>query len=63
MRLTVWSYIKLGSGKVKLTSTLKLNMNQLLVYFNYWYPLPSVIPDEIRVIIFDYVFNPLEDPW
>jgi len=28
-----------------------------------WYPLPVVIPDDVKVIIYDYAFDPFGEPW
>ena len=38
-------------------------IDDLITYFSLWYPLPDEIPREIRLIIYDFMFNPLEDPW
>jgi len=32
-------------------------------YFKYWYPLPDVLPEEVKAYILEYVFDPLRDPW
>lgn len=40
-----------------------MNMQKELIYFKYWYPLPTELPDEIQLNIYLYMFNPMEDPW
>jgi hypothetical protein len=32
-------------------------------YFEYWYPLPSILPTDIKLEIYEFMFNPNEDPW
>jgi hypothetical protein len=36
---------------------------EVVKLFEPWYPLPKHIPDELKNIIYDYVFNPLEEDW
>lgn len=38
-------------------------MTEVIEYFDLWYPLPAILPYDVRIIIFDYVFDPLADPW
>ena len=32
-------------------------------YLNAWYPLPSVLPDDLKMLVFQFAFDPLMDPW
>ncbi len=32
-------------------------------YLDYWYPLPDMLPDEIKREIHEYVFDVFADPW
>jgi len=34
-----------------------------LVFFNEWYPLPRVLPDEVKAIVFGFLFEPMRNPW
>jgi hypothetical protein len=34
-----------------------------LEYFEFWYPLPVRLPEELAMVVFSFAFNPLEDPW
>lgn len=32
-------------------------------YFLFWYDLPDIIPNELKLKIIEYTFDPLKDPW
>lgn len=36
---------------------------ELINVFDLWYPIGVELPNEIKGIIYDYVFDPLNDPW
>lgn len=34
-----------------------------LTYFEYWYPLPTFLPFDIKFLIYEFFFDPAQDPW
>lgn len=35
----------------------------LMLYFEQWYPLPVKVPTDVRQLIYDFLFDPMKDPW
>lgn len=31
--------------------------------FLLWYNLPDILPDEVKLLVVEYTFDPLTDPW
>jgi len=43
---------------------LKLGRGMTVVeYFEIWYPLPNILPHELKHVVYSYIFNPVENPW
>jgi hypothetical protein len=32
-------------------------------YLHYWYPLPMSLPVDVQLLIIEFVFDPMTDPW
>jgi hypothetical protein len=37
--------------------------DEWIQYFLECYPLPEILPDELKMIIIDYAFDTLNEPW
>lgn len=38
-------------------------MDNDVLYFESWYPLPLIVPSDVQVMIYEFVFDPEKDPW